>query len=887
MTYPDALGQRQLEVREAYQALEQYAADYGREALQLLMHASVPETLRPDLLNIIRVNFLPGAVADTSLEADILFSPLSTALGGRYYQIDPQVRWHCLALLRSLYRDDPRPRTQRLAELLWRYVQSMEQHANRHADPQLAEYLDIQRWVALSFLDPATAARAFAAALREGTEPSATAAMARLGGLASAIELPLANEPELISYARGLDALVAGNEDSARTILGKLGEDELHVYGVTLKSPVALLEERLNVSTNDQSASSADEVLHNKTCYVIQGFGKKTDYTDGRVLDLDASYAIIKEAVEAAGLKSVRADEIENSTVINVPIYEMLLEADLVIADLSTYNLNAAYELGVRFGLRPHGTIVIAEEGFKNPFDVGHIAFFRYKHLGEDIGARETIRFRNDLTHDILKLLTTQKTDSPVYDFIPRLIPPTLTAIDFPEQVSSSLSWLDRDVMRTCFVVQGFGKNTDYTDGRVLNLDASYAIIKEGVEAAGLQCIRADEIQHSTVIDVPMYEMLLQADVVIADLSTYNVNAAYELGMRYALRPKTTIVVAEEGFKNPFDFGHIALRRYKHMGEDIGLREAVRFKSELKTAIEEILASNRVDSPVYTFLPKLTPPQLKPSPAPLSALQGLGSTTSTTEKLAENAGAKRALNDLATPKAMLDGALAMINPPEGGACDFVGARALLLKVMEIRPNDPFVAQQLVIATYKSKQPDPQSALLESRRIIEQSLDPATTNDPETLALWGAIHKRLWELRSLPADLNEAVNGYERGFSVRRDWYNGINYAFLLDLRALEWLKIGKKDDANFDSGLARRVRSDVGQLALAPAEDMEADPKKRFWAVATLWEAALGRGDTAETARWGAAAEALNVPQWMQEARLYQGQKLLALQKEFASLSAS
>ena len=115
--------------------------------------------------------------------------------------------------------------------------------------------------------------------------------------------------------------------------------------------------------------------------------------------------------------------------------------------------------------------------------------------------------------------------------------------------------------MTTCFVIQGFGKKTDYTDGRVLDLDASYAIIKEAVEAAGLKSIRADEIQHSTVIDVPMYEMLLQADVVIADLSTYNVNAAYELGVRYALRPRTTIVVAEEGFKNPFDVGHIAIRR--------------------------------------------------------------------------------------------------------------------------------------------------------------------------------------------------------------------------------------------------------------------------------------------------------------------------------------
>ena len=93
--------------------------------------------------------------------------------------------------------------------------------------------------------------------------------------------------------------------------------------------------------------------------------------------------------------------------------------------------------------------------------------------------------------------------------------------------------------MTTCFVVQGFGKKTDYTDGRILDLDASYAVIKEAVEAAGLECIRADEIIHSGAIDLPMYEQLLRADLVIADLSTYNVNAIFELGVRYGLRPLT------------------------------------------------------------------------------------------------------------------------------------------------------------------------------------------------------------------------------------------------------------------------------------------------------------------------------------------------------------
>ncbi|MBS1144877.1 MAG: hypothetical protein H6R14_2283 [Proteobacteria bacterium] len=443
--------------------------------------------------------------------------------------------------------------------------------------------------------------------------------------------------------------------------------------------------------------------------------------------------------------------------------------------------------------------------------------------------------------------------------------------------------------MSTCFVIQGFGKKTDYTDGRILDLDASYAVIKDAIESAGLQAIRADEIQHSAVIDVPMYEMLLNADVVVADLSTYNVNAAYELGVRYALRPRTTIVVAEEGFKNPFDIGHIAIRRYKHLGEDIGAKEAVRFKNELKAAIAEILASNRADSPVYTFLPGLIPPELavaKNAPPPPQARGGIPAPEVLDQADAVDDLLAAAPEPVATPKAMLDEALARINPPPGQPSDFDGARGLLLKVLQQRPNDPFVLQQLVVATYKSKQPDPQNALLEARRIMEKSLNPASTNDPETLGLWGAIHKRLWDINANPTDLNAAVDGYERGFSLRRDWYNGINYAFLLDVRAVEWLKAGNRDEGIADSVLARRIRNEVGRLAQAAAEDKEADPQKRFWAIATLWEAALGRGDTAETARWEQAAQALAVPQWMQDSRLEQGRKLQAVQQAFATLSA-
>ena len=136
------------------------------------------------------------------------------------------------------------------------------------------------------------------------------------------------------------------------------------------------------------------------------------------------------------------------------------------------------------------------------------------------------------------------------------------------------------EVKGTCFVVMGFGKKTDFETGRTLDLDKTYKnIIKPAVEEAGLKCIRADEIVHSGLIDVPMYEQLLKADVVIADLSTSNKNAFYELGVRHALRPYTTIVICEDGVKTfPFDVNHILIRQYHHMGEGIDFEEVLRFR---------------------------------------------------------------------------------------------------------------------------------------------------------------------------------------------------------------------------------------------------------------------------------------------------------------------
>lgn len=415
--------------------------------------------------------------------------------------------------------------------------------------------------------------------------------------------------------------------------------------------------------------------------------------------------------------------------------------------------------------------------------------------------------------------------------------------------------------MSTCFVVQGFGKKTDFTDGRILDLDASYAVIKEAVEAAGLECIRADEIVHSGAIDLPMYEQLLRADLVVADLSTYNVNAIFELGVRYGLRPHATIIVAEEGFKHPFDVSHIAITSYKHLGEDIGRKEAERFKKVLAERIGLIVSGGNTDSPVYTFLHQLEPPRDRVLAAIASAVEAavevaVAAAPPLPPETDAAAGAQ-------TSKWLLETALAKINAPHGQPSDFSGAKVLLQMVLAARPHDHFIVQQLALATYKSKQPNTMNALLEARALLLQ-LEPATSNDPETLGMWGAIHKRMWDIDPKPEHLATSITAYSRGFYLKQDYYNGGNLAVLLELRALLSARAGERDEAIADKVLARRVREEVlDYLTPQLAEKAELPADKHYWVLASMWEANVGLGRDQESAQWEQAARALKPPGWM------------------------
>lgn len=380
--------------------------------------------------------------------------------------------------------------------------------------------------------------------------------------------------------------------------------------------------------------------------------------------------------------------------------------------------------------------------------------------------------------------------------------------------------------MGTCFVVMGFGIKTDYQSGRKLDLDKSYQnLIKPAVETAGLKCIRADEIVHAGIIDVPMYEQLLTADVVVADVSTMNPNAFYELGVRHALRPYTTIIMAESELTFPFDLGHNVIRRYRHLGEDIGVSEALKFQRELAGAIRQILTQPSDDSPVYTFL-RLNPPSLIKEQ--IEALQGgVPNPAIDPEK---NETLRTLLNEAEEARKKERWPIAKV------MLEQIREKMQKKKESGISAVDPYILQQLALATYKSD--DSENGLRAASDIMRE-LHPETSNDPETLGLWGAIHKRLWEKTSDRNALDAAITAYERGFYIRTDYYTGINFAFLLNVRAAA----STGDDAIADRVMANRIRKQIIPVCKKFLSEPEIKPTERYWAEATMAEACYGLGD--------------------------------------------
>jgi len=149
---------------------------------------------------------------------------------------------------------------------------------------------------------------------------------------------------------------------------------------------------------------------------------------------------------------------------------------------------------------------------------------------------------------------------------------------------------------KTCFVICPIGK--DNSDERRWSNDVLDCIITPVVEEMGYQKpIRADGINESGIITRQIVDLLIESDLVIADLSFGNPNVFYELAIRHITK-KPCIHMISIRDDNPFDTSSNRAITF-----DIDVRSANEAKDELKNHILSIKNGKlETDNPISTAL---------------------------------------------------------------------------------------------------------------------------------------------------------------------------------------------------------------------------------------------------------------------------------------------
>ncbi|MGH8582842.1 MAG: tetratricopeptide repeat-containing protein [Gammaproteobacteria bacterium] len=163
------------------------------------------------------------------------------------------------------------------------------------------------------------------------------------------------------------------------------------------------------------------------------------------------------------------------------------------------------------------------------------------------------------------------------------------------------------------FVVMPFGKKPGH-DGTLIDFNAVYEqLLKPAIEAAGLEVFRADEEEAAGDIRTDMFQELLIADLVMADLTIDNPHVWYELGVRHALRARGVVLVQGPREKQPFDI-------YTDRKLNYGLKDGTpdpetleQDKQRLAAMVKATMDSwhGRKISPVFSLLPNLEEPEWK------------------------------------------------------------------------------------------------------------------------------------------------------------------------------------------------------------------------------------------------------------------------------------
>jgi MAP3K TRAFs-binding domain len=311
-----------------------------------------------------------------------------------------------------------------------------------------------------------------------------------------------------------------------------------------------------------------------------------------------------------------------------------------------------------------------------------------------------------------------------------------------------------------CFVLMPFGSKPDPGGGPNIDFNSIYRhAIKPGIADADMFPVRADEEKLGGIIHKAMFERLLICDFAVADLTTSNPNVMYELGIRHAARPSTTLTIYAESTPLPFDVNLLRTQPYR-LEEDNELSESS--AAELRHAVTGHLRDLRTlaarqaftDSPLFQLITRW-----KPQPLPLEAAEFFHDKVKQNERLK---GQLRLIRqgsaDVEQRPALLEG-LASIRAEASAAGDTVDAGVLTELMLSYRALEAWsemiavyeampislqqqvpIRQQLAFAYNRRAETTQQADDRAHALDILENLEREQGSSPETSGMIGRIYK---------------------------------------------------------------------------------------------------------------------------------------------------
>ncbi len=341
-----------------------------------------------------------------------------------------------------------------------------------------------------------------------------------------------------------------------------------------------------------------------------------------------------------------------------------------------------------------------------------------------------------------------------------------------------------------CFVLMPFGRKPG-PGGAYIDFDQVYdALIRPAIAAAGLEPIRADEEQAGGVIHKPMFERLLLCEFAVADLTTANANVFYELGVRHAAKPRTTVLTFAEGLGQlPFDVGLLRGLPYA-LGPD-GTPSKVDGDRAALTERLRAACEGLVDSPIYQLVEGY--PEVAHEKTDVFRRQ-----VDYAREMKERLRAVRAQKEGALDALRaIEAELGTLEDTESSVVVdlFLSYRAVkawdeMIRLAHAMPrplaNTVMIREQLGLALNRAGRGEEAEQVL--LRLIEER-GPSS----ETYGILGRVYKDRWQAAKEAGQtflaaglLDQAIDAYTRGFEADwRDAYPGVNAVTLMDVRGAD------------------------------------------------------------------------------------------------------